>query len=156
MTRTENVVSIDPETGALIDGTRIDAPAVVSKPIVPTENEESQAKIVIDSGDLVFEYAYLDPSDVDADENGEVKKSFALDALEIGPSSQLSARAIAQYFESQFEANSLEDFSASAITRVIASDIDPERSLSINGEEIVLSPAMEVVRLSVRLMISLI
>ncbi len=142
VTRTESVESIDPETGALIDGTRIDAPAVVSKPIVPTENGESQATTIIDSGDLVFEYAYLDPSDVDADEDGEVKKSFALDALEIDPSSQLSARAIAQYFESQFEANSLGDFSASALTRVIASDVDPERSLSINGEEIILSPAM--------------
>ena len=140
----ETILSIDPETGSLSETPQVIAPSVISKPVNATLNSEALSANLIDQGDLIFEYIVSDPTHADADDDGFVRYAFDLDQLSLEPGMRLSARSMAEYFTSQFEANGLADFSASAITRVIATDIDPERSLSINGEEISLDPAMGI------------
>ena len=137
-TSIENVISVDPETGSTSETARIVAPALVSKPLSATSNDSNQSIELIAQGDLIFNYMVADPDDNDT----LVTQSFDLESLDLAAGDQLSARAIAQYFQSQFDTQGLSDFTVSSLTRLVATDIDPERSLSINGTEISLSPAM--------------
>ena len=137
-TSTETVISVDPETGSTSETARIVAPALVSKPLSATLNGSNQSIELIAQGDLIFNYTVADPNNNDT----LVTQSFDLGSLDLAAGDQFSARAIAQYFQSQFDTQGLSDFTVSSLTRVVATDIDPERSLSINGTEISLSPAM--------------
>ena len=140
----EATVAVDPETGSLTETIQLIAPALVSKPVIATTNNDVLSTDLIDQGDLIFNYVISDSSHADADDDGFVSQSFDLDTLSLGAGDQLSARSMAEYFTSQFEAQGLTGLSATAITRVVATDIDPERSLSINGTEISLEPAMAI------------
>ena len=137
-TSTETVISVDPETGSTSETAQIVAPAIVSKPLSATRNDSNQSIELIAQGDLIFNYTVADPNNSDT----LVTQSFDLGSLDLAAGDQFSARAIAQYFQSQFDTQGLSDFTVSSLTRVVATDIDPERSLSINGTEISLSPAM--------------
>ena len=136
-TSTETVISVDPETGSTSETLQIVAPAIVSKPLSATRNGSNQSIELIAQGDLIFNYTVADPNN-----DILVTQSFDLGPLDLAAGDQFSARAIAQYFQSQFDTQGLSDFTVSSLTRVVATDIDPERSLSINGTEISLSPAM--------------
>lgn len=137
-TSIENVISVDPETGSTSETAQIVAPAIVSKPVSATSNDSNQSIELIAQGDLIFNYMVADPDDNDT----LVTQSFDLESLDLAAGDQFSARAIAQYFQSQFDTQGLSDFTVSSLTRLVATDIDPERSLSINGTEISLSPTM--------------
>ena len=137
-TSTETVISVDPETGSTSETAQIVAPAMVSKPLSATRNDSNQSIELIAQGDLILNYTVADPNNSDT----LVTHSFDLGSLDLAAGDQFSARAIAQYFQSQFDTQGLSDFAVSSLTRLVATDIDPERSLSINGTEISLSPAM--------------
>ena len=140
----ENLTNVDPETGSISESSRLVAPALVSKPVAPTENNTASDETLIDAGDLNFQYQFVDTSNVNADADGLVTETFALNELSLASNSRLSARALAEYFNSEFDAQGISDISASAVTRVVASDIDLERSLSINETEITLYPTMDL------------
>ena len=141
---TERVVNVDPETGSVSESSRLVGPALVSKPIVPTSNNTGSNETLIGSGDLNFKYQFADASHVNADVDGLVTETFALGELTLASNGQLSARTLAEYFNAEFDAQGISDLSASAVTRVVASDIDLDRSLSINGTEITLYSTMDL------------
>ena len=141
---TERLVNVDPETGSISESSRLVAPALVSKPIVPTLNNTGSDETLLGSGDLNFKYQFVDASHVNADADGLVTETFALGELSLASNGQLSARALAEYFNAELEAQGISDLSASAVTRVVASDIDLDRSLSINGTEITLYSTMDL------------
>ena len=141
---TERLVNVDPETGSVSESSRLVAPALVSKPIVPTSNNTGSDEVLIGSGDLNFKYQFVDASHVNADAGGLVTETFALGELSLASNGQLSARALAEYFNAELGAQGITDLSASAVTRVVASDIDLDRSLSINGTEITLYSTMDL------------
>ena len=120
------------------------APTLVSKPIVPTSNNTGGDETLIGAGDLNFKYQFVDASHVNADADGLVTETFALGELTLVSNGQMSARALAEYFNSELDAQGITDLSASAVTRVVASDIDLDRSLSINGTEITLYSTMDL------------
>lgn len=140
----EDLINVDPETGSVSESSRLVAPALVSKPIAPTTNNGASDDVLIDEGDLIFKYQFVDASHADADADGLVTEAFDLSQLSLASNSQLSARAFADYFNAEFAAQSITDLSASAVTRLVGSDIDLERSLSINGTEITLFPTMDL------------
>ena len=139
-TSTETVISVDPETGSTSETQQIVNPSLVSKPVSATRNDSNQTMNLIGQGELIFSYTVADPNNADT----FLTQSFDLGSLTLAAGSQLSARTIAQYFQSQFVAQNISDLTATSLTRVVATDIDPERSLSINGTEISLSPAMDL------------
>ena len=141
---TERLVNVDPETGSISESSRLVAPALVSKPIVPTSNNTGSDETLIDAGDLNFKYQFVDASNVNADADGLVTETFALGELSLASNGQLSARALAEYFNAELDAQGISDLSASAVTRVVASDIDLDRSLSINGTEVTLYSTMDL------------
>ena len=141
---TERLVNVDPETGSISESSRLVAPALVSKPIVPTLNTTGSDETLIDAGDLNFKYQFVDASNVNADADGLVTETFVLGELSLASTGQLSARALAEYFNAELDAQGISDLSASAVTRVVASDIDLDRSLSINGTEITLYSTMDL------------
>lgn len=141
---TERLVNVDPETGSISESSRLVAPTLVSKPIVPTSNNTGSDETLIGSGDLNFKYQFIDASRVDADADGLVTETFALDELSLASNDQLSARALAEYFNAELDAQGISDLAASAVTRVVASEIDLDRSLSINGTEITLYSTMDL------------
>ena len=71
-----------------------------------------------------FKYQFVDASNVNADADGLVTETFALGELSLASTGQLSARALAEYFNAELDAQGITDLSASAVTRVVASDID--------------------------------
>ena len=74
---TERLVNVDPETGSISESSRLVAPALVSKPIIPTSNNTGSGETLIGSGDLNFKYQFVDASHVNADADGLVTETFA-------------------------------------------------------------------------------
>ena len=120
---TERLVNVDPETGSISESSRLVAPALVSKPIVPTLNTTGSDETLIGAGDLNFKYQFVDASNVNADADGLVTETFALGELSLASTGQLSARALAEYFNAELDAQGITDLSASAVTRVVASTL---------------------------------
>ncbi|MCH1579514.1 MAG: flagellar hook-associated protein FlgK, partial [Luminiphilus sp.] len=96
--------SIDPDTGILND-TTVTVPALfVSKPVSPT----AVTADLMTAGAINFNHSYYDPSDASAGSDGYVEAEIALESLSLsrlGLSSgeRVSAAAMAQYFNGQFD-----------------------------------------------------
>ena len=88
---------------------------------------------MVESGVINFNHAYYDASDSDADDEGYVTKSIALDALELADGETISAASMASYFNAQFDKLTNANVVATAQTRLLSDEIDATKSLTING-----------------------
>ena len=126
--------SIDPDTGILNDST-VTVPALfVSKPVSPT----AVTADLMTAGAINFNHSYYDPSDASADSDGYVEAEIALESLSLsrlGLSSgeRVSAAAMAQYFNGQFDRLSNANVNATAQNTLMSGEFDPSKSLTINS-----------------------
>jgi flagellar hook-associated protein FlgK len=126
--------SIDPDTGILND-TTVTVPALfVSKPVSPT----AVTADLMTAGAINFNHSYYDPSDSSAGSDGYVEAEIALESLSLnrlGLSSgeRVSAAAMAQYFNGQFDRLSNPNVTATAQNTLMSGEFDPTKSLTINS-----------------------
>ena len=126
--------SIDPDTGILND-TTVTVPALfVSKPVSPT----AVTADLMTAGAINFNHSYYDPSDASAGSDGYVEAEIALESLSLsrlGLSSgeRVSAAAMAQYFNGQFDRLSNANVTATAQNTLMSGEFDPSKSLTINS-----------------------
>ena len=126
--------SIDPDTGILNDST-VTVPALfVSKPVSPT----AVTADLMTAGAINFNHSYYDPSDSSAGSDGYVEAEIALESLSLsrlGLSSgeRVSAAAMAQYFNGQFDRLSNANVNATAQNTLMSGEFDPSKSLTINS-----------------------
>ena len=129
--------SIDPDTGILNDST-VTVPALfVSKPVSPT----AVTADLMTAGAINFNHSYYDPSDSSAGSDGYVEAEIALESLSLsrlGLSSgeRVSAAAMAQYFNGQFDRLTNVNVTATAQNTVMSGEFDPSKSLTINGKTV--------------------
>ena len=125
--------AVDPDTGVLTEITATRAAQFTSKPVLPTGNASGSTITLVESGVINFNHTYYDASDSDADDEGYVTKSIALDALELADGETISAASMASYFNAQFDKLTNANVVATAQTRLFSDEIDATKSLTING-----------------------
>ena len=107
------------------------AAQITSKSVSPTGNA-SDYHYLVESGAINFNHTYHD-ADSNADDEGYVTKSIALDALELADGETISAASMASYFNAQFDKLTNANVVATAQTRLISDEIDATKSLTINS-----------------------
>ena len=125
--------AVDPDTGVLTEITATRAAQITSKSVSPTGNASGSTTTLVESGAINFNHTYHDASDSDADDEGYVTKSIALDALELADGETISAASMASYFNAQFDKLTNANVVATAQTRLFSDEIDATKSLTING-----------------------
>ena len=125
--------AVDPDTGVLTEITATRAAQITSKSVSPTGNASGSTTTLVESGVINFNHTYYDASDSDADDEGYVTKSIALDALELADGETISAASMASYFNAQFDKLTNANVVATAQTRLFSDEIDATKSLTING-----------------------
>ena len=125
--------AVDPDTGVLTEITATRAAQITSKSVSPTGNASGSTTTLVESGAINFNHTYHDASDSDADDEGYVTKSIALDALELADGETISAASMASYFNAQFDKLTNANVVATAQTRLLSDEIDATKSLTING-----------------------
>ena len=126
-------LAIDPDTGVMTQLTTVEPAQFSSKAVSPTSNSSGVSANLVTAGAINFSHTYYDPSDASADADGYVSASIALGALDLADGETVSARFMADYFNSQFDALGNSNVVATAQTRLLAADIDATKSLTING-----------------------
>mgnify|MGYP001234162204 FL=1 len=126
-------LAVDPDTGVLTEIATTKAAQFTSKSVSPTSNASGSTTTLVESGVISFNHTYYDTSDSDADDEGYVTKSIALDALELADGETISAASMASYFNAQFDKLTNANVVATAQTRLLSDEIDATKSLTING-----------------------
>ena len=125
--------SVDPDTGILTE-TTITEPAIFSsKPVSATSNSSGSAQTLVATNAINFNHTYYDPADSNADSDGYVQGSIALGELSLANGETVSAAAMAEYFNSEFQQLSNVNVSATAQNTLLAGEIDSSKTLTING-----------------------
>ena len=125
--------AVDPDTGVLTEIATTKAAQFTSKSVSPTSNASGSTTTLVESGAINFNHTYYDTSDSNADDEGYVTKSIALDALELADGEAISAASMASYFNAQFDKLTNANVVATAQTRLLSDEIDATKSLTING-----------------------
>ena len=136
--------SVDPDTGILTETTVTEQAAFSSKPVSATSNSSGSTQTLVAANAINFNHTYYDPADSNADTDGYVKGSIALGALTLANSKTVSAASMAEYFNGEFERLSNVNVTASAQNTVLAGELDPSKTLTINGVSIAHSATAKV------------
>ncbi len=126
-------LAVDPDTGVLTEIAATRPAQFTSKNVLPTGNASGSTDTLVESGVINFNHTYYDISDSNADDEGYVTKSIALDALELADGETISAASMASYFNAQFDKLTNANVVATAQTRLISDEIDATKSLTINS-----------------------
>lgn len=127
------LLSVDADTGVKSEVTTQLPAQFGSKPIAPTNNASGAPTTLVAAGAINFNHTYYDPSDANADTDGYVQASIALEALSLANNETVSAAFMADYFNDQFDALGNANVVATAENKVFSGEIDATKSLTING-----------------------
>jgi flagellar hook-associated protein FlgK len=127
------LLSVDADTGVKSEVTTQLPAQFGSKPIAPTNNVSGAPTTLVAAGAINFNHTYYDPSDANADADGYVQASIALEALSLANNETVSAAFMANYFNDQFDDLGNANVVATAETKVFSGEIDATKSLTING-----------------------